>query len=80
MIKKQIRAPADMAADDLTHHGEPIEAVVWARLEGGEYTEEQVLGDRFPEIPAKSAQAGRTSQMTASRVSRSSTSRLVGTT
>jgi hypothetical protein len=50
LIKKQTRAAARLAADDLTHHGEPIE-VVRARLEGGEYTDEQVLGDWFPNNP-----------------------------
>jgi hypothetical protein len=50
MISKQIRAAADLAADDLGQHGEPIEAIR-ARLEGEEYTEEQVLGDWFPEEP-----------------------------
>jgi hypothetical protein len=50
LIKKQIRAAARLAADDLMHHGEPIEAVR-ARLEGGEYAEEQVLGDWFPDDP-----------------------------
>src|SRR5215472_6239156 len=50
LIKKQIRAAARLAADDLMHHGEPIEAVR-ARLERGEYTEEQILGDWFPSDP-----------------------------
>jgi hypothetical protein len=50
LIKRQIRAAARLAADDLAHHGEPTEAVR-ARLEGGEYTEEQVLGDWFPNDP-----------------------------
>jgi hypothetical protein len=50
LIKKQIRAAARLAADDLTHHGEVMEAVR-ARLERGEYTEEQVLGDWFPNDP-----------------------------
>jgi len=49
-LGKSDRAAARLAADDLTHHGEPMEAV-WARLEGGEYTEEQVLGDCFPNDP-----------------------------
>jgi Domain of unknown function DUF29 len=50
MISKQIRAAADLAADDLGQHGEPTEAIR-TRLEGEEYTEEQVLGDWFPEEP-----------------------------
>jgi hypothetical protein len=50
LIKKQIHAAARLAAADLAHHGEPMEAVR-ARLEGGEYTEEQVLGDWFPNDP-----------------------------
>jgi len=51
MISKQIRAAAELAADDLGQHGEPFEAIR-ARLEGEEYTEEQVLGDWFPGEPA----------------------------
>jgi len=48
LIKKQIRAAARLAADDLRQNGEPIQAMR-ARLEEGEYTEEQVLGDWFPD-------------------------------
>jgi len=48
LIKKQIRAASRLAADDLGQHGEPIDAMR-ARLERGEYTEEQVLGDWFPD-------------------------------
>ena len=48
LIKKQIRAAARLAADDLGRHGESIDAIR-ARLEGGGYTEEQVLGDWFPD-------------------------------
>jgi Domain of unknown function DUF29 len=47
MISKRIHAAAELAADDLGQHGEPIEAIR-ARLEDEEYTEEQVLGDWFP--------------------------------
>ncbi|HEV2097444.1 MAG TPA: DUF29 domain-containing protein [Stellaceae bacterium] len=50
MIKKQIRTAAELATDDLKNHGEPIEAIR-ARLEGEEYTEQQVLGDWFPDEP-----------------------------
>jgi Domain of unknown function DUF29 len=50
LIKKQIRAAAKLATDDLDVHGEPAGAV-WARLEKGGFTEEQVIGDWFPEMP-----------------------------
>jgi hypothetical protein len=50
LIKKQIRAAAELAVDDLGQHDEPTDAI-WARLEEGEYTAEQVLGDWFPEGP-----------------------------
>jgi hypothetical protein len=50
LIKKQIRAAARQAANDLSNHGEPIEAIT-DRLTGGEYTEDQVLGDWFPDDP-----------------------------
>jgi Domain of unknown function DUF29 len=50
LIKKRIRAAARLAADDLGQHGEPIEAIR-VRLEGGDYTKEQVLGDWFPDEP-----------------------------
>jgi hypothetical protein len=48
LIKKQLRAAARLAADDLSQHGEPVDAVR-ARLEESEYTTEQVLGDWFPD-------------------------------
>jgi hypothetical protein len=48
LIRKQIRAAARLAADDLGQHGEPAEAVR-ERLDKGEYTAEQVLGDWFPD-------------------------------
>jgi hypothetical protein len=47
LIKKQIRAAAGFAADDLSQNGEPAVAV-WARLEEGGYTAEQILGRWFP--------------------------------
>jgi hypothetical protein len=50
LIKKQIRAAARLAADDLMQHGEQIGAIR-ARLEGDASTEEQVLGDWFPDRP-----------------------------
>src|SRR6516164_5872625 len=50
LIKKQIRAAARLAADDLMQHGEQIGAIR-ARFEGDAYTEEQVLGDWFPDGP-----------------------------
>jgi len=48
MITKQIRAAAELAADDLGQHGEPARAV-WTRLGTEHYTPEQVLGDWFPD-------------------------------
>ena len=48
LIKKQLRAAARLATDDLRWHGEPAEAIE-ARCEAGGFTAEQVLGDWFPE-------------------------------
>jgi hypothetical protein len=48
LIRKQGRTAAHRAAADLRHYGEPGDAV-WARLEQGGFTAEQVLGDWFPE-------------------------------
>ena len=48
LIKKQIRAVARLAADDLSHDGELAEALR-ERLEKAEFTPEQVLGDWFPD-------------------------------
>jgi hypothetical protein len=50
MITKQIRAAAELASDDLGHHGEPIDAIQ-ARLDKEHYTPEQVLGDWLPDEP-----------------------------
>jgi hypothetical protein len=51
LIKKQSRAAARLAADDLRQHGETARAIA-ALLERSEYTPEQVLGDWFPDEPA----------------------------
>jgi len=48
LIKKQIRAAAELAADDLGQHGEQADAI-WARLQNEVFTAEQVLGDWFPD-------------------------------
>ena len=48
LIKKQIRAAAELAADDLGEHGDPADAL-WARLRNKVFTAEQVLGDWFPD-------------------------------
>jgi hypothetical protein len=48
MIAEELDAAAKFAAADLRQHGEAGEAV-WARLEKGGFTAEQVLGDWFPE-------------------------------
>ena len=48
MIAEELDAAAKSAATDLRQHGEPADAV-WARLEKGGFTAEQVLGDWFPD-------------------------------
>ena len=48
VVKKQSTSAAKLAAYDLEDHGEPAGAV-WARLEKGGFTAQQVLGDWFPE-------------------------------
>ena len=48
VVKRQNISAAKLAAYDLEDHGEPAETV-WARLEKGGFTAEQVLGDWFPE-------------------------------
>jgi hypothetical protein len=48
LIKKQIRAAARLAADDLGLRGELVEAVR-ERLEQAEFTAEQVVEDWFPD-------------------------------
>jgi hypothetical protein len=48
IIAQELDVAAMFAAADLQQHGEPAEAV-WARLEKGGFTAEQVLGDWFPE-------------------------------
>ena len=51
VVKKQNTSAAKLAAYDLEDHGDLAEAV-WARLEKGGFTAEQVLGDWwFPEAP-----------------------------
>ena len=48
MIAEELNTAAKFAAADLRQHGEQADAV-WARLEKGGFTAEQVLGDWFPE-------------------------------
>jgi Domain of unknown function DUF29 len=48
MIAEELDASAKFAAADLRQYGEAAGAV-WARLEKGGFTAEQVLGDWFPE-------------------------------
>jgi|SRR6516164_10372766 hypothetical protein len=48
ILKRQGATAAKLAAHDLEDHDEPADAV-WARLEKGGFTAEQVLGDWFPE-------------------------------
>ncbi len=50
LIAEQAAAAAKLAAADLEQYGEPADAV-WARLEQGGFTAEQVLGDWFPAAP-----------------------------
>ena len=52
LIKKQARIAAELAAADLARHREAAGAVR-ARLEGGGFTAEQVLGDWFPDTTAR---------------------------
>jgi Domain of unknown function DUF29 len=46
--KRQSTTAAKLASHDLEDHGESADAV-WARLEKGGFTAEQILGDWFPE-------------------------------
>jgi Domain of unknown function DUF29 len=48
LIAEQLPAAAKLAAADLSQHGEAADPV-WARLDKGGFSAEQVLGDRFPE-------------------------------
>jgi hypothetical protein len=48
VVNRQNTSAAKLAAHDLEDHGEPAEAV-WARVEKGGFTAEQVLGDWFPD-------------------------------
>jgi hypothetical protein len=50
LIRKQGPVAATRAATDLARHGEPAEKV-WAMLERGGLSAEEVLGDWFPEPP-----------------------------
>ena len=50
VIRKQTPTAVTRAAADLAQHGEPAEAL-WARLEQGGFTAEQVVGDWFPDPP-----------------------------
>lgn len=49
-IARQTRRAADRAIRDLERHGE-IDPATTERLRGASYTEEQILGDWFPEEP-----------------------------
>jgi hypothetical protein len=46
--ERQSTAAAKLASHDFEDHGEPADAV-WARLENGGFTAEQILGDWFPQ-------------------------------
>jgi Domain of unknown function DUF29 len=50
MVAKQARIAAELAAADLTEHGEAADAV-WTRLEEGGFIADQVVGDWFPDLP-----------------------------
>lgn len=47
-IAEEADLAAKLAAADLGQHGEPAD-VVWARLEKGGFSVEQILGDWFPD-------------------------------
>lgn len=47
LVMEELTTAARLAADDLSRHGEPADAV-WEQLERGGFTAEQVLGDWFP--------------------------------
>ena len=49
--KRQSTTAAKLASNDLEDHGERADGV-WARLEKGGFTAEQILGDWFPEAPS----------------------------
>jgi len=50
-VAEQATIAAELAAADLTDHGEPADAV-WARLSAGVFTADQVLADWFPDDSA----------------------------
>jgi hypothetical protein len=50
IVATQARSAAKLAAADLERHGERADKV-WAILERGGFTADQVLGDWFPEPP-----------------------------
>ena len=47
LVKGQLKAAAELAANDLGNHREPADSIK-ARLDNGGFTAEQVLGDWFP--------------------------------
>lgn len=49
-VAEEAGLAAKYAAADLGQHGEPADTI-WARLERGGFTTDQVLGDWFPEPP-----------------------------
>jgi hypothetical protein len=51
IVAKQCGAAAKLAAADLARYGEAAEKV-WAKLEQGGFTAEEVLGDWFPDPPS----------------------------
>jgi Domain of unknown function DUF29 len=54
LVAEEAGSAAKFAAADLEQYGEPADAV-WARLEQGGFSAEQVLGDWFPESPDANA-------------------------
>jgi hypothetical protein len=50
MVRRQSASAAKLAAADLAQRGEPDDKI-WARLQTGGFTTEQVLGDWFPDPP-----------------------------
>ena len=51
VVRKQSTTAAKLAADHLDGYGEPADGI-WAQLDRGGFTAEQVLEDWFPETPS----------------------------
>jgi hypothetical protein len=49
IVRRQAVPAAKLAASDLEQYGEPADPV-WVRLQKGEFSADEVLGDWFPEV------------------------------